>query len=115
MVRRNPRPDRLSGVLLVDESGRRVGLDPALCGRCGSRNVSTRRLTGLVIAGLLVLAVATRLALIRTAEIEVDEFQHLHSAWLTASGQKPYVDFFEHHPPLFYYLGAALIDPKTAD
>jgi hypothetical protein len=52
---------------------------------------------------------------VRGASIEPDELQHLHAAYLVATGQRPFVDFFEHHTPLFYFLGGALIDPVTAD
>lgn len=43
----------------------------------------------------------------------VDEFQHNHAAWLVSTGQKPYVDFFEHHTPLYYYLASACVDLKA--
>lgn len=33
-----------------------------------------------------------------------DEFQHTHAAWLISQGEKPYVDFFEHHFVLFHGL-----------
>ncbi|MCX7049319.1 MAG: hypothetical protein NTX50_28015 [Candidatus Sumerlaeota bacterium] len=33
-----------------------------------------------------------------------DEFQHTHVAWLIWHGQTPYVDFFEHHLPLYHLL-----------
>lgn len=59
-------------------------------------------------------AIALRWRLVHDAAIEPDEFQHLHAAYLVASGARPYVDFFEHHSPLFYLLGGALIDPARA-
>lgn len=37
-----------------------------------------------------------------------DEFQHVHHAWLIASGQWPFVDFFEHHLPVYHALLAPL-------
>jgi 4-amino-4-deoxy-L-arabinose transferase-like glycosyltransferase len=43
-----------------------------------------------------------------TAHIDPDESQHLHAAWLVASGRAPYRDFWENHTPLFYYLLAPL-------
>ena len=33
----------------------------------------------------------------------VDEVESLHASWRILSGQRIYVDFFEHHHPLFYY------------
>ncbi len=41
-----------------------------------------------------------------------DEFEHIHAAYLVSRGERPYVDFFEHHTPLFYYL-AAIAVPMT--
>jgi hypothetical protein len=43
-----------------------------------------------------------------TVHIDPDESQHLHAAWLVASGRVPYRDFWENHTPLFYYLLAPL-------
>lgn len=40
--------------------------------------------------------------------IEGDEFEHLYAAFQIAAGQIPYVDFFEHHHPLLWYLFAPL-------
>lgn len=54
------------------------------------------------------------LALVREP-IQLDEFEHLHSAWLVSQGQTPYVDFFQHHTPLFYYLAARFMPPQRAD
>lgn len=34
----------------------------------------------------------------------IDEIEHLHVAVLMSRGLRPYVDFFEHHPPLFWAL-----------
>ena len=33
-----------------------------------------------------------------------DEVEHLHFAYLVGSGQTPYIDFFQHHLPLIWYL-----------
>lgn len=38
----------------------------------------------------------------------VDEAEHLHAAWNIAQGQIPFRDFFEHHPPVLWYLLAPL-------
>ncbi|EKD29149.1 MAG: hypothetical protein ACD_79C00039G0002 [uncultured bacterium] len=38
-----------------------------------------------------------------------DEFQHTHITWcIKEKAMLPYIDFFEHHGPLYYYLNAAL-------
>ena len=39
----------------------------------------------------------------------VDEFEHLHAAWLVSSGEVPYRDFFEHHNPLLWYISAPVV------
>lgn len=33
-----------------------------------------------------------------------DEFESVHTAWKIYQGETIYVDFFQHHHPLFYYL-----------
>jgi len=33
-----------------------------------------------------------------------DEFEAIHTAWKILHGEHIYVDFFQHHNPLFYYL-----------
>ena len=37
-----------------------------------------------------------------------DDIEHLHSTWLVFSGKIPYIDFFQHHNPLLWYLFAPL-------
>lgn len=59
-----------------------------------------------IAAGLLLLAL--RAWVVMTAHIDPDESQHLHAAWLVASGRVPYRDFWENHTPLLYYLLAPL-------
>ncbi len=39
----------------------------------------------------------------------VDEFEHLHASWLISIGKVPYVDFFEHHHPLLWYVSAPIV------
>ena len=36
--------------------------------------------------------------------LDGDELEHVHSAWYVLNGALPYVDFFEHHHPLLWYL-----------
>jgi hypothetical protein len=33
-----------------------------------------------------------------------DETEHLHVAWLMSQGLVPFQDFFEHHPPFFWWI-----------
>src|SRR5262245_48636551 len=70
--------------------------------------MSRRTVFALVLA-LVALGIVLRVAHVRQTLVVVDEFEHLHSAYLVSRGQTPYVDFFEHHPPLGYYLVAATV------
>jgi hypothetical protein len=36
--------------------------------------------------------------------INPDEIEHLHSAWYIRNGYLPFVDFFQHHSPFFWYI-----------
>ena len=38
-----------------------------------------------------------------------DTLEHVHSAWLVSHGKIPYVDFFQHHNPLLWYIGAPFV------
>lgn len=38
-----------------------------------------------------------------------DHAEHLHASWLVWQGKLPYVDFFEHHHPLLWYLMAPVV------
>jgi len=42
--------------------------------------------------------------------IYIDEKEVVHSAWKIAQGERIYVDFFQHHHPLFYYSIVPLIN-----
>jgi hypothetical protein len=48
--------------------------------------------------------------------LDSDEIEHVHSAWHVLNGAVPYVDFFEHHHPLLWYLlaPALAVLPETA-
>ena len=41
--------------------------------------------------------------------LDGDEVEHVHSAWHVLKGAVPYVDFFEHHHSLLWYLLAPLL------
>jgi hypothetical protein len=70
----------------------------------------------------VVLVLAAILLLYRVYEFgqerffTVDEYQFGHATWLVSQGQKPYVDFYEHHFPLSYVLHAVFFlgDPGDA-
>jgi len=36
--------------------------------------------------------------------LDHDELEHAHAAWLMHLGQRPFVDFWDNHPPWFWYL-----------
>lgn len=38
-----------------------------------------------------------------------DTLEHVHSSWMVYTGQMPYRDFFQHHNPLLWYVGAPLV------
>jgi hypothetical protein len=61
-----------------------------------------------IVAAVVGLVAILRLGALLNLAVDPDESQHLHAAWLVAQGQVPYRDFWEHHPPLFYWLAAPL-------
>jgi hypothetical protein len=65
---------------------------------------SPRRLLHLIIFGLLLLSVVLRVALTLNRELDMDEFQHLHTTWMLSRHFLIYKDFWEPHTPLLYYL-----------
>src|ERR1700730_370643 len=65
---------------------------------------SNERFVYLGLFGLLLLSLVYRLALTLNREIDIDEFQHLHAAWMVSRHYLLYRDFWENHTPLFYYL-----------
>ena len=54
-------------------------------------------------------AIAAYCLSLATSRFQVDELEAIHTAWKIASGERIYVDFFQHHNPLFYYLLAPLV------
>jgi hypothetical protein len=64
---------------------------------------------------LLILVGAWALLLVRVHDFArerfftIDEWQFGHAAWLVSRGERPYVDFYEHHFPLAYTLHAPLL------
>jgi hypothetical protein len=55
-------------------------------------------------AALLVLVVVIRIGAVRNAPLDPDESEHLNAAWLVGEGRVPFLDFWDHHAPLFFYL-----------
>lgn len=64
------------------------------------------RLDGLALVyGLILLAVLAAVAVLASNRwINRDEIESLHTAWKIAQGERIYVDFFQHHHPLFYEM-----------
>lgn len=54
--------------------------------------------------GLLLFSILLRLALTLNKQVDIDEFQHLHAAWMVSQHYQLYRDFWENHTPLFYYF-----------
>ena len=68
---------------------------------------SRSRTTQLIVIGITVLGAVVlvlRVLSLHRRFFDLDEFQHLHMAWLMAQGLVPYVDFYEHHTPLLHLL-----------
>jgi hypothetical protein len=44
-----------------------------------------------------------------------DEFEHVQSAWMISLGMMPYVDYFEHHTPLWDLLASRVFSFQSPD
>src|SRR5918911_3424541 len=58
----------------------------------------------LVLFCLFLLSIILRAALTLNRELDMDEFEHLHSAWMVSRHYLIYRDFWQPHTPLLYYL-----------
>ena len=70
-----------------------------------------RRLQVLVAAVLTASALAVLYSVYAFGQqrfFTVDEYQYGHATWLISQGERPYLDFYEHHFPLSYVLHAPL-------
>src|SRR3982074_688944 len=67
-------------------------------------NKIRKRFFYLVVFLLLGCSLVLRLALALNREIDIDEFQHLHAAWMVSRHYLSYKNFCDNHTPLFYYL-----------
>lgn len=61
------------------------------------------------IGAAVVVLLGLRVHLLLVRVYDPDEFEHIHAAVAIASGQTPYRDFFEHHPPLTYWLSVPVV------
>jgi hypothetical protein len=86
----------------------------SVCGQGGAR-VNSRLGFGvrIVTALLLAWAVVSTLSLVhgfgQQRFFTIDEYQYGHATWLVAEGERPYLDFYEHHFPLSYALHAPIV------
>jgi Dolichyl-phosphate-mannose-protein mannosyltransferase len=58
---------------------------------------------------LFALALYFRYQLTLHRKLNADELQHLHAAWMVSQGLTPYLDFWENHTPLLYYIAAPVL------
>lgn len=65
---------------------------------------SFRRPLYLALFALFLFSILLRGALTLNRELDIDEFQQLHAAWMVSQHYVLYKDFWENHTPLFYYL-----------
>ena len=64
-----------------------------------------------VIIGLYLIFCATLLywVVIFSGSGDGDTLEHVHTSWLVWHGKIPYKDFFQHHNPLLWYIGAPFV------
>lgn len=67
-----------------------------------------------IITGILTLYIVFGIGLlvwtvIYSGSNDGDTLEHVHSSWMVYHGKIPYKDFFQHHNPLLWYLGAPLV------
>lgn len=90
------------------ESAAAEGGPPALEGRLD-------RTLGFAPAALVALLLATAIALLvlvaANREFQVDEVEHIHTAYNLRDGRLIYRDFAQVHPPLLYVLLYPFVDP----
>jgi len=67
-----------------------------------------QRLLAAAALALIALSFAFRGHLVFTRYFDPDEMEHLHAAMCVFRGMLPARDFFQHHPPLYYFLLAPI-------
>ncbi len=80
--------------------------------RANDREASLARwpvaVRGLLWAAVIALAACTVYRSV-TRALGDDECEAVHRAWLVSQGERPYLDFFEHHHPLLYFVLSPVI------
>ncbi len=69
------------------------------------KKININRLLWIIICALLVIILFHSL----NRFFDHDEFATIHTSWKILQGEKIYIDFFEHHNPLFYYSLSPII------
>ena len=64
---------------------------------------------GIILLGWLLALVVLVAPLSLIKGLNHDELEHIHATWYIASGYLPYLDFFQNHNPLSWYLHAPVI------
>lgn len=59
---------------------------------------------GILITFSLITFLLLRISNAFSRAMFTDEMEHLHVGWLISKGLVPFQDFFEHHPPFFWWL-----------
>ena len=54
-------------------------------------------------------AIAVLFATWLSPSIDVDEMEHLHASWLMSQGERPFVDFWQHHTPTLWIMLAPIV------
>lgn len=62
-----------------------------------------------ILLALLTLLVLLMVLAALNLEFNMDEVEHLHSAWYIQQQYLPYRDYFQHHHPLLWFLSVPLI------
>jgi len=72
-------------------------------------DLGVRIATGLVLACAVVSTLCLVYGFSQQRFFTIDEYQYGHATWLVSQGERPYLDFYEHHFPLSYVLHAPLV------
>ena len=74
----------------------------------GFKQLFGENLSWLFYTSIIVFVCIAGLQITRSYMFYLDTVEHIHAAWLVSEGKIPFVDFFEHHNPLLWYVLAPL-------
>lgn len=67
-----------------------------------------------VILGVIVGSLLLNIAAISLFEVPGhDEIELLHASYLIGNGERLWIDFFEHHSPIYLWINSWLLGPNT--